>query len=259
VTRLADAFARARSEGRPALVTYLMGGDTSLEATEALLVALDLSGADVIELGIPFSDPIADGPVLQAAATRALRAGATLPKLLELMTRLKGKLHTPVVAMGYLNPLLAMGLDVFAAAAADAGLSGAIVPDLPLEEAEPLRTALGAHGLDLIPLVAPTTGSERMKAIAASATGFVYYVSVTGVTGARAELPTDVAERIAELRKASSAPVAVGFGIARPEQAAALRGIADGVVVGSALVATHFEKGVVAAAKLVRSLAAALR
>ena len=259
MTRLSDAFARAKAEGRPALVTYLMGGDGSIDATEALLVALDLSGADVIELGIPFSDPIADGPVLQAAATRALKALATLPKLLDLLVRLKGKLQAPIVLMGYLNPFLASGLDAFAAAAGRASVAGVIVPDLPLEEAGPLRTALAAHEIDLVPLVAPTTGAERMKAIAASARGFVYYVSVTGVTGARAELPADVAERIAELRKASKAPVAVGFGIARAEQAAALRGVADGVVVGSALVATHHEKGVVAAAELVRSLAAALR
>ena len=277
--RLSEAFARAKAEGRPALITNLMGGDPSLDATEALLIALDLSGADVIELGIPFSDPIADGPTLQAAATRALAAGATLPRLLELVKKLRGKLRAPIVAMGYVNPLLAFGRGDdgqqsgqtgksagvegdylrFAEAAARAGLAGAIVPDLPLEEAAPLRTALDAHGIDLVPLVAPTTGPARMKAIAAVARGFVYYVSVTGVTGARAELPADVAERIAELRRASPAPVAVGFGIARPEQAAALRNVADGVVVGSALVALHYESGVVAAAELVRALAKALR
>ena len=270
--RLSEAFAKAKAEGRPALVIYLMGGDPSLDATEALLVALDRSGADVIELGIPFSDPIADGPTLQASATRALAAGATLPRLLELVKRLRGKLRAPVVAMGYVNPLLAFGLggkaaaagderdfERFAEAAAQAGLAGAIVPDLPLEEAGPLRAALAAHGIDLVPLVAPTTGPERMKAIAAEARGFVYYVSVTGVTGARAELPADMADRIAELRRASPVPVAVGFGIARPAQAAALRNVADGVVVGSALVALHHDKGVVAAAELVRSLAAALR
>lgn len=277
--RLSEAFARAKAEGRPALITYLMGGDPSLDATEALLIALDLSGADVIELGIPFSDPIADGPTLQAAATRALAAGATLPRLLELVKKLRGKLRAPIVAMGYVNPLLAFGRGDdgqqsgqtgksagvegdylrFAEAAARAGLAGAIVPDLPLEEAAPLRTALDAHGIDLVPLVAPTTGPARMKAIAAVARGFVYYVSVTGVTGARAELPADVAQRIAELRRASPAPVAVGFGIARPEQAAALRNVADGIVVGSALVALHYESGVVAAAELVRALAKALR
>jgi tryptophan synthase alpha chain len=259
VNRLREAFARANAEGRPALVTYLMGGDPSLAATEELLLALDAAGADVVELGIPFSDPIADGPTLQAAATRALAAGASLRKLLELATKVRGRIKAPMVAMGYVNPLIAFGFNEFAAAAAEAGICGAIVPDLPFEESDELRAALEARGLDLVPLVAPTTGAGRMKAVTANARGFVYYVSVTGVTGARAELPADMTARIAELKRISPAPVAVGFGIARPEQAASLRGVSDGVVVGSALVATHHDKGVAAAAELVRSLAAALR
>jgi tryptophan synthase alpha chain len=253
MSRLSDAFAAARAQGRTALVCYAMGGDGD---TPALLRAIDDAGADVIELGLPFSDPIADGPVLQAAATRALKAGATLRDLLGAVSRLR--LRAPLVAMGYMNPIESMGAAQFARALREAGLCGAIVPDLPLEEAEPVRDALAAEGLDLVPLVAPTTPPGRAAAIAATARGFVYYVSVTGVTGARAALPEDLERRLADLRAVSPAPVAVGFGISRPEQAAALKGKADGVVVGTALVATAHERGIAAAAELVRALRAAL-
>jgi tryptophan synthase alpha chain len=253
MSRLSDAFAGARAQGRTALVCYAMGGDGD---TSALLQAIDAAGADVIELGLPFSDPIADGPVLQAAATRAIARRTTLRDLLAMASRLR--LRAPLVAMGYMNPIEAMGSRGFAHALSDAGLCGAIVPDLPLEEAEPVRADLAAEGLDLVPLVAPTTPHERAARIAATARGFLYYVSVTGVTGARAALPHDLEMRLAELRAISPAPVAVGFGISRPEQAAALKGKADGVVVGSALVATHHERGVRAAAELVRSLREAL-
>src|SRR5438552_3703017 len=228
MSRLSDAFVK----GRTALVCYAMGGDGD---TAALLQAIDEAGADVIELGLPFSDPIADGPVLQAAATRALKAGATLRGLLAMAGKLR--LRAPVVTMGYVNPIESMGASVFARALRESGLSGAIVPDLPMEEAGPLREALAAEGLDLVPLVAPTTPPLRAAAIAKSARGFVYYVSVTGVTGARTALPEDLEQKLAALRAASPAPVAVGFGISRPEQAAALKGKADGIVVGTALVA----------------------
>lgn len=253
MSRLSDAFAAARAQGRTALVCYAMGGDGD---TAALLRAIDEAGADVIELGLPFSDPIADGPVLQAAATRALASGASVRKVIEIAGRLR--LRAPVVAMGYMNPVECMGIKAFSRALREAGLCGAIIPDLPLEEAQPLRDALAADGLDLVPLVAPTTPAARAAAIARTARGFVYYVSVTGVTGARASLPEDLQVRLAELRALSPAPVAVGFGIARPEQAAALKGKADGVVVGTALVRTAHENGVIAAAALVRSLRAAL-
>jgi tryptophan synthase alpha chain len=252
MSRLSDAFPR----GRTGLVCYAMGGDPTLAATEELLRAVDGEGADVIEIGLPFSDPIADGPTLQAAATRALRGGATLGRLLEVVERLE--LRAPVVAMGYMNPVECMGSHAFARALAQAGIAGAIIPDLPLEEAGPLRADLAGAGVDLVPLIAPTTGPERAAAIARQARGFLYYVSVTGVTGARAELPADLAGRLRELRALSPVPVAVGFGISRPEQAAALRGLADGVVVGSALVAAHHQGGVRAAAELVRGLRAAL-
>ena len=253
MSRLSDAFAAARAEGRTALVGYAMGGDGN---TAALLTAIDAAGADVIELGLPFSDPIADGPVLQAAATRAIAAKTTLRDLLSMASRLR--LRAPVVAMGYMNPIESMGSRSFARALREAGLCGAIVPDLPLEEAQPLRDDLGAEGLDLVPLVAPTTPRERAAQIARTARGFLYYVSVTGVTGARTALPEDLEVRLAELRSISPAAVAVGFGISRPEQAAALKGKTDGVVIGSALVTLHHERGVDAAAGLIRSLRAAL-
>ncbi len=253
MSRLSDAFSAARAQGRTALVCYAMGGDGD---TAALLQAIDEAGADVIELGLPFSDPIADGPVLQAAATRALASGATVGGVLAAAGKLR--LRAPVVAMGYMNPVESMGSKAFARALREAGLSGAIIPDLPLEEAQPLRDALSAEGLDLVPLVAPTTPPARAAAIAGTARGFVYYVSVTGVTGARASLPEDLAKRLAGLRAVSAAPVAVGFGISNPEQAAALKGTADGVVVGTALVRTAHERGVPAAGDLVRSLRAVL-
>ena len=186
--KLTEAFRAANREGRAALVCYVMAGDPTLQATEDLLRVVDEAGADVIELGVPFSDPIADGPVLQAAATRALQGSTTLRKTLDLAAGLRGQLRAPLVAMGYLNPVLNLGLDRFAREAGAAGLSGAIVPDLPPEEADELRAALALHALSLIPLVAPTTEGERLERIAREASGFIYTVSVTGVTGARAEL-----------------------------------------------------------------------
>jgi tryptophan synthase alpha chain len=206
---------------------------------------------------LPFSDPIADGPVLQAAATRAIAARTTLPDLLATASRLH--LRAPVVAMGYMNPIESMGSRLFARALREAGLCGAIVPDLPLEEAQPLRDDLAAEGLDLVPLVAPTTPRARAAQIARTARGFLYYVTITGVTGARATLPDDLPARLAELRALSGVPIAVGFGISRPEHAAALKGKADGVVVGSALVALHHDRGPAAVAELIRSLRQALQ
>jgi tryptophan synthase alpha chain len=254
MSRLSDAFPR----GRTALVCYAMAGDPSLAATEELLLALDAAGADVLELGLPFSDPIADGPTLQASATRALSKGATVAGALALAGDLRARLKAPLVTMGYMNPIESMGARRFAATVRDAGIAGCIVPDLPLEESQPLRDELDAVGVDLVPLVAPTTGAQRAAAIAASARGFVYTVSVLGVTGARTELPPDLAVRLRELRAVSALPVAVGFGISGPEQAAALRGLVDGIVVGSAIVAAHHQGGPSAAAELARSLRAAL-
>jgi tryptophan synthase alpha chain len=249
MSRLSDAFVR----GRTALVCYVMGGDGD---TAALLRAVDEAGADVIELGLPFSDPIADGPVLQAAATRALQSGATVRGVLAQAGGLR--LRAPVIAMGYMNPVESMGAQAYARALREAGLCGALIPDLPLEEAQPLRDALAAEQLDLVPLVAPTTSDQRAAAIASSARGFLYYVSVTGVTGARAALPADLEARLAGLRRVSKVPVAVGFGISTREQAAELKGKVDGIVVGTMLVKIAHERGVAAAAEFVRALRSAL-
>jgi len=249
MSRLSQAFPK----GRTALVCYVMGGDGD---TAALLQAVDEAGADVIELGLPFSDPIADGPLLQAAATRALSSGATVRDVLATAGRVR--LRAPLVAMGYMNPVESMGAAAFAKALAKSGICGAIIPDLPLEEATPLRDALGSEGIDLVPLVAPTTPPKRAEQIARMARGFLYTVSVTGVTGNRAQLPPDLDERLAALRAVCPVPVAVGFGISRPEQAAALKGKADGVVVGTSLVQAHHQGGVKAAAEFVRSLRAVL-
>ncbi|MBS2021217.1 MAG: tryptophan synthase subunit alpha [Deltaproteobacteria bacterium] len=255
--RLSQAFAAARAEKRAALVCYVMAGDPSLEATGALLAAVDAAGADVIELGIPFSDPIADGPVLQEAAMRALKMKTTLAQVIALAAQHKS-LRAPMVAMGYLNPILNLGYARFAREAAAAGLCGAIIPDLPLEEAGELRAQMEQEGLALVPLAAPTTEGARLRAITASAQGFVYTVSVNGVTGARAELPPELGPRLAELRSLSKVPVAVGFGVSRAEQVRALAPLTDGIVVGSALVRAHHERGIDAAASLVRELRAAL-
>lgn len=242
MSRLADVFARERARGSRALVCYLVAGDPDLESSRRLAERVIKGGADVVELGLPFSDPIADGPVLQAAAMRALGGGMTISRALEFAASLS-PLGAPLVGMGYYNPLLAFGLDRFAERAAAAGLAGVIVPDLPHEEARPLHDALAAHGLDLVPLVAPTTSPDRMRAVAEAARGFVYYVSVAGVTGARAGLPTDLAARLADLRSAAKVPVAVGFGVSTPEHARAIARLADGVVVGSALVKLWHETG----------------
>lgn len=262
MSRIALAFERARAEERKSLVAYLCAGDPSLDATERLVPALAAAGADVIELGVPFSDPIADGPTIQAASQRALDAGTTLSKVLDRVARLRRQgCAVPLVLMGYLNPIVAMGVETFCARAAEAGVDGLIVPDLPFDEASELSEGAAKHGIDLILLAAPTTLPERLAEIGRRTRGFLYFVSVTGVTGARAELPTDLPERLAAVKACTSVPVAVGFGIATPEQARALSAHADAVVVGSAIVkAVDAAKGEVApVATLVRTLAEALR
>lgn len=241
IERIAAAFARARGEGRAALMPYMVGGFPDQEGADAIADAYVAAGADLVELGIPFSDPLADGPVIHAAAVRALDAGATFDSVLATGARIAGRV--PVVAMTYANMVLARGADEFAAGLERAGLAGAIVPDLPPEEGGELRAAMQARSLALVPLVAPTTPPARRQAICAAAQGFVYVVSDTATTGERESLPAGLPDLVAAARRDSRVPVAVGFGIATAGQAAAVGGIADGVIVGSRLVRAAAEAG----------------
>lgn len=236
VERIAEAFAGARASGRAAaLMPYLMGGFPDLETSRAIGLAYAEGGADLIELGVPFSDPLADGPVIHAAATAALRAGSTLPHVLDAATTIARAV--PVVVMCYANVIYARGLERFADLLVEAGVSGLIVPDLPLEEAPAALEACDRRGLALVPLVAPTTPEERLARIGAQARGFVYAVSLTGTTGERARLDGGLAAMIARAAARTGVPVAVGFGIGRPDQAtAAARAGADGVIIGTRLV-----------------------
>jgi tryptophan synthase alpha chain len=236
-TPIQRRFAWLRQRGRCALMPFLVAGDPDLEHTRRTLLALQEAGADLIELGIPYSDPLADGPVIQAAAGRALAAGTTPGAVLELLANLGGSLEIPVVLFTYSNPLLNRGMEAFCQQAAAAGAAGLVVPDLPLEEAEKLSPIAAAHGLDLVLLVAPTTPPERMARIHAASRGFTYLVSVTGVTGMRSSVEQRVEPLLRQLRALPGPPVAVGFGISAPEQAAQVRRWgAEGAIIGSALV-----------------------
>jgi tryptophan synthase alpha chain len=231
IERIAAAF--AATDSHAALMPYLMGGFPDLDASLAIGEAYADGGADLVELGVPFSDPLADGPVVHAAGTRALASGATVPAVIELASALAERL--PVVLMCYANLVMARGVERFAAELANARVSGLIIPDLPLEESPPVLAACDAAGIALVPLVAPTTPEERLERIGAQARGFIYTVSVTGTTGERAEL--DPGALLTRVRAHATVPVALGFGIATPEQAAAAAAAgADGVIVGSRLV-----------------------
>lgn len=233
--RLARRFAAV--SGRAALVTFVCGGDPSPELTPSILEGLVKGGADIIEIGMPFTDPMADGPAIQAGNIRALGAGVTLRKLLAIVTGFR--LHdqdTPLVLMGYANPILAFGAAEFAAAASKAGLDGVIIVDLPPEEADEVGPHLANHGLHLVRLATPTTDAARLPAVLDGASGFLYYVAVAGITGQNSAESADIAEAVARLKASTSLPVAVGFGVKTPEQAAAIARHADAVVVGSAIV-----------------------
>jgi tryptophan synthase alpha chain len=236
VKRLADTFTRLRASGERALVPYFTAGDPSLETTARLVREAERRGADVIELGVPFSDPIADGPVTQRGSQRALAAGASLAGVLDTVRELRTDVRAPLVLMTYYNPVLAFGLRAFAETAVKAGVEGVIVVDLPPEEAGPLNAEAEPAGLDVIHLAAPTSTPERLRLIARHSRGFIYLVSLTGVTGERAELPKELAAQIRALRLVTTKPVCVGFGVGRPEQVAAVGQLADGVIVGSAIV-----------------------
>jgi tryptophan synthase alpha chain len=258
--RIAEAFARARADGRSAaLMPYMMGGFPDLETSRAIAEAYVEAGADLVEVGVPFSDPLADGPVIHAAATAALDAGATLPTVLELAAVIARRV--PVILMCYANPLLARGLERFLDELVAAAISGVIVPDMPFEEAADLRAACALRGLACVPLVAPTSPPQRLAQIGAVATGFLYAVSLTGTTGERSGDGPGPAELIARAAAHTTVPVALGFGIATPGQAAAASAAgADGVIVGSRLVraAAEADDPPAAVAELVRGFAESL-
>jgi tryptophan synthase alpha chain len=236
VSRLDATFARLRAAGERALVAYFTAGDPSLDDTRRLVAEADRRGADVVELGVPFSDPLADGPVIQRAGVRALAAGTTLARVLETVATVRSDVRAPLVLLTYYNPLLAFGLKAFARTAADVGVDGLIVADLPLEESGPLADEAGPAGLDLVQFVAPTTPAARARRLARASRGFVYVVSLTGVTGERREVPPDLAAQVRTVRLVTTRPVCVGFGIGTPDQVRQVGGLADGVIVGSAIV-----------------------
>jgi len=238
MSRIAARFARLSAQGRKALVPFVTAGDPSREATVPVLHALVAAGADLLELGVPFSDPMADGPVIQRSSERALERGTGSVQVFDLVREFRrGDADTPVVLMGYLNPVEIRGAEGYARAAADAGVDGLLLVDLPPEEAAPVRNAFNAAGLALISLAAPTTSAARLPGLASSAQGYLYYVSFAGVTGAQLADLGSVATKVAELREHAQVPVLVGFGIKDAASAAAVGAFADGVVVGSALVA----------------------
>lgn len=237
--RIDARFAALKAEGRAAFVAYVMAGDPDRDTALSILKGLPGAGADLIEVGFPFSDPMAEGPPIQRAAQRALAKGMTLAGTLELISEFRtGDQETPIILMGYANPLVTWGYEAFARDAAAAGVDGLIVVDIPPEEADPLADALDANGLSLIRLATPTSDDERLKVIARRTSGFVYYVSVAGVTGVKEADAAAVAPNVERVRKVAGLPVAVGFGIKTPERAAAIARVADAAVVGSALVDT---------------------
>ncbi|WP_294254395.1 tryptophan synthase subunit alpha [uncultured Sphingomonas sp.] len=237
MTRLANAFARAAEQGRAALVTFVTAGDPTPGATAAILDALIAGGADVIELGMPFTDPMADGPAIQAANLRSLAAGTTTADVLAIATAFRAR-HpdVPLVLMGYANPMTRRGPEWFASAARDAGVDGVICVDIPAEEDDSLGEALRAAGIGNVRLATPTTDATRLPAVLGGASGFLYYVSVAGITGLQQAATASIEAAVARLKAATDLPIAVGFGVRTPEQAAAIGRVADGVVVGSAIV-----------------------
>ena len=237
LSKVDEKFCELKNNKKLALMPFIMAGDPNIEITSEIILKLQENGADLIELGIPYSDPLADGPVIQLAASRALKSGTDSRKVIKLLESLKGKLNIPIILFSYLNPLLCFGFEKFCEMASNAGVSGLIVPDLPLEEAYKFSKTISKHSMDLILLVAPTTPFERMKQISNHTKGFTYLVSVTGVTGERNKMENRVENLIAKLKDVNSNPIAVGFGISTPEHVNKVREWgADGVIIGSAFV-----------------------
>ena len=254
--RIDQTFAARKAAGQAAFVAYMMAGDPDRAASQKFLNALPEEGVDIIELGIPFTDPMADGPVIEEAGIRARESGTTLSVVLEMAAEFrKTNDATPIIVMGYANPLHHMGYAKFAAAAKTAGVDGAIIVDLPPEEDSELRAAFETHDLALIRLATPTTDAQRLPKVVAGTKGFVYYVSMTGITGASFVQAGSVTEQVARVREAANLPVVVGFGVKTPERAREVAKDADGVVVGTAIVKTLHEDGPETALNLIRTLA----
>lgn len=255
-SRIDQTFAALKSQNKAAFVAYMMGGDPDRAASMELLTTMPGAGVDIIELGIPFTDPMADGPVIEDAGIRARKSGTTLSSVLDMASEFrKANETTPIIVMGYCNPIHQMGYEAFAANAKGAGVDGAIIVDLPPEEDAELRAAFETHDLALIRLATPTTDAKRLPRVVAGTKGFVYYVSMTGVTGAAMNKPGAIKDQVAKVRDASGLPVVVGFGVKTPERAREIAADADGVVVGTAIVKAMHEEGVDGALKLIRTLA----
>ena len=264
MSRIAARFEELRKRNETALVAFVTAGDPDMDVTEAILLGLPEAGVDLIEIGVPFSDPIAEGPTIQRSSERALANGTSLRRILELVRRIRDRVEIPILLMGYANPIHAMGPVPFAEAAEAVGLDGIIVPDLPMEEGEPFYKECRARGIDAVLLAAPTSTNERMEALVNRTAGFLYYVSLQGVTGFRDELARGIAERVELARSFGDIPICVGFGISKPEHARAVGEFADGVVVGSAIVdvieaAGSRSEAVDSVAKYVSEMKSALR
>ncbi|MBN3875875.1 MULTISPECIES: tryptophan synthase subunit alpha [unclassified Nostoc] len=264
MTAISDCFETLGRNRECALIPFITAGDPDLETTAKALQVLDRNGADIIELGIPYSDPLADGPVIQAAATRALQRGTKLEQVLEMLQGITPKLRSPIILLIYYNSILHRGIEKFLGQIAVAGVAGLVIPDLPLEEAAGLLQAASEMGIDVILLVAPTSSAERIEAIARSSQGFIYLVSVTGVTGVRSQLENRVSDLLKQIRSVTDKPIAVGFGISEAEQARqVMEWGADGAIVGSAVVKRLAEgtpeQGLNAIAQFCQSLKAAIK
>lgn len=236
MSRIEKVFKKLKENNQKAIIPFITAGDPDLDKTGELVMAMEKAGADIIELGVPFSDPIADGPIIQRASYRALKGGVSLRKILGLVKDLRRETSVPIVLMTYYNPVFKYGLSEFVKDAVGAAVDGIIVPDLPPEEGRGIIEEGMKAGLDTIFLIAPTSTRERIKMISALSRGFIYYVSLTGVTGARESLPTEVEESVKRIKKATDKPIAVGFGISTAEQAKRIASFADGVIIGSAIV-----------------------
>jgi len=234
--RIGNKFESLRKKNEKALIVYLTAGDPSLDVTQELILQLEKACVDILEIGVPFSDPTADGPVIQAASQRALKTGTTLERVLTMIADIRRDSQIPIVLFGYYNPIFAYGVEKFAQTAQKAGVDGILVVDLPPEEAQELRRHTDPVGLDFISLVAPTTGKDRLKAILGNATGFLYTISITGVTGTAAPKIEDIAREVGKIRKLTKMPIVVGFGISSAAQAEEIAVFADGIVIGSAVV-----------------------